>query len=381
MEQIRLDQPKRLVFGNNVFDDFIVELQKSEYNKILVITDSNILSSIRKIENELLRVHKTVLFSTAITSEPSSSDFNEVLYNARKNRIDAVVGIGGGSIMDVAKLVAALYRSKYSIEDCFDNHQLDGRDLFLACIPTTSGTGSEVSPNAILFDEKNNTKKGIISPFLVPDMTFIDPVLTHSLPPQITAATGLDAFVHCLEAYTNKNAHPVIDLYALEGMRLIYENLEIAYLDGKNQEARSNLALGSYYGGLCLGPVNTAAIHALAYPLGSLYKIPHGISNAILMPYVLSVNLDYAIEKYAKVAITIGCEKHETTKKTAQCGLRRITSFCRKLNIPEKLTSYGISIDDVEKMAESAYSVQRLLKNNPYHLDKSGIIDIYNKLL
>src|SRR5439155_10799310 len=144
--------------------------------------------------------------------------------------------------------------------------KLNARKTYLACLPTTAGTGSEVSPNAILMDESDQLKKGVISPHLMPDAAYIDPMLTLGAPPAVTAATGIDALTHCIEAYANKFAHPMIDLYALEGIRLIGDNLARAVADGSNIEARTHLALASMYGGMCLGPVNTGAVHALAYP-------------------------------------------------------------------------------------------------------------------
>src|SRR5262249_48336492 len=159
--------------------------------------------------------------------------------------------------------------------------------LFLVCLPTTAGTGSEVSPNAILLDEADQLKKGVVSPYLVPDAAYVDPQLTRSVPPSVTAATGLDALTHCIEAYANKFAHPAVDLYALQGVGIIAQNLLRAVRNGGDMEARTELSLGSFYGGLCLGPVNTAAVHALAYPLGGQFHVAHGVSNAVLLPHVI----------------------------------------------------------------------------------------------
>src|SRR5699024_3953020 len=194
---------------------------------------------------------------------------------------------GGGSVLDVAKLVAAQLNNGQSLEDIVGIKKLKNRDFLLICMPTTSGTGSEVSPNAILLDQRDNQKKGIISPFLVPDIVYADPLLTVTLPPSVTAATGIDALTHCIEAYANRFAHPLVDMYALEGIRLISSNIVEACKNGQDIEARSGMILGSLYGGVCLGPVNTAAVHALSYPLGSQFHIAHGLSNAILFPDVL----------------------------------------------------------------------------------------------
>src|SRR5690606_39029540 len=157
--------------------------------------------------------------------EPSIADFSAALAAAREARADAIVGFGGGSAMDVAKLVAALLDGRQSIHEAFGVGKLAGRSTYLACLPTTAGTGSEVSPIAILLDESDELKKGVVSPYLVPDAAYVDPLLTLTVPPAITAATGIDAFTHCVEAYVNRFSHPIVDLYAREGIRLISRNL------------------------------------------------------------------------------------------------------------------------------------------------------------
>ncbi len=188
----------------------------------------------------------------------------------------------------------------------------------LVCLPTTAGTGAEVSPNAILLDEADELKKGVVSPHLVPDAAFVDPLLTISVPPAVTAATGLDALTHCIEAYANKFAHPIVDIYALQGIKLISANLVRAVRNGGDIEARAALSLGSLYGGLCLGPVNTAAVHALAYPLGGRFHIAHGVSNALLLPHVLRFNFSAAPERYAEISAALGVARNGSALTTAR---------------------------------------------------------------
>ncbi len=219
---------------------------------------------------------------------------------------------------------------------------LPGRELFLVCLPTTAGTGSEVSPNAILLDETDQLKKGVVSPHLVPDAAFIDPLLTLTVPAAVTASTGLDALTHCIEAYANKFAHPITDLYALQGIRLISANLLRAVRNGADAEARAGLALGSLYGGLCLGPVNTAAVHALAYPLGSRFKIAHGVSNAVLLPNVLRFNFSAAPERYAEVAVALGVERSRSALSTAEHGVERLAELSRACGVPQRLSDFNI---------------------------------------
>jgi alcohol dehydrogenase class IV len=273
--------------------------------------------------------------------------------------------------------VAAQLENDQQLKDYVGIGLLKGRKKKLVCVPATSGTGSEVSPNAILVDEADNQKKGIISPFLVPDIVYVDPLLTISVPPSITAATGLDALTHCLEAYTNKFSQPLIDLYAYEGMRLIAANIVTAVKDGSNTEAREKVAMGSLLGGFCLGPVNTAGVHALSYPLGSMFHLPHGLSNAVLLPYVMEYNIPAATKKYADVAVALGCERQADDKSTACAGIRKIKELIRACDIPSTLKEANVPASAIPQMAADAMKIQRLLKNNPREITEPDAMDIY----
>lgn len=372
--------PRRMVFGDGSLNDFINYFLPMGYRNVLLLADPNVSFYLEKLRNSLTGEGINCILNTTINHEPTVGDFNEILSEAEENSIDSVIGMGGGSVLDVAKLVAALCFSKTKVSSAFGTGNIPDRKLFLACLPTTAGTGSEVSPNSILLDEKDGLKKGIISPFLLPDATFVDPALTHSVPPAVTAATGIDALIHCIEAYANKFAHSITDSFALQGIQLIYENLEEAFRNGGNAIARNKVALGSMYGGLCLGPVNTAAVHALAYPLGSGYRIAHGISNALLLPHVLEFNLPEGVERYANIARIIGVKETRSEKETALLGIKKITDLCTNVGIPDKLTHFNVSKDQVPTLAKSALTVQRLLKNNLREVTEKDAIDIYDKL-
>ena len=301
---------------------------------------------------EALRAEsESVVVHSRVPAEPNIAAFEEALAVARRLSPDAILGVGGGSVLDVAKLLAALGQSNKSIREVFGINLLSGRRTGLVCLPTTSGTGSQVSPNAILLDESDNLKKGVISPHLVPDAAFVDPLLTLSLPRNMTAWTGLDALVHCIEAFTNKFAHPMTDLYALEGIRLISGSLERAVQHGEDVQARSNMARGSLYGGLCLGPVNTAAVHALAYPLGSEFHVAHGLSNAVLLPHVLRFNLPAATERYARIAVEMGVPNSGGAEEIAARGIEHLADLSRRLGIPQHLAELGVPSSALPRMA------------------------------
>jgi alcohol dehydrogenase class IV len=374
---IVLSQPGRILFGNGSVSTFIEELKLLGVQRLMVVTSSNLPSG-QKFCQDLSAAGFTVRVYDNINAEPSVTLFEDCLRVAREQPIDGVIGFGGGSPMDVAKLVAALWTpDSQTVKEVFGINLLRGRKLFLACLPTTAGTGSEVSPNAILLDESCQLKKGVISPHLVPDVACVDPLLTHSVPPAVTAATGLDALTHCIEAYANRFAHPTVDLYALQGIRLISKNLLAAIQRGDDADARAGVALGSLYGGLCLGPVNTAAVHALAYPLGSEFHVAHGISNAVLLPHVLRFNLPAAVERYTEVACALGVAPAGTQKETALRGIEALTQLMEQCPMPLRISELKVPREALPRLAAAAMTVTRLLKNNPRALTEADALAIY----
>ena len=376
METITLLNPKKVVFGDNALDVFTQDYIASGKKKLFIITIKHLTQDLSKLLEVLKKSFVDYEVDTSIVNEPSFQDFNVILEKAKSFNADSVVGIGGGSVLDVSKLVAAQLKNTQTIDEIIGIGNLKERKTYLVCIPSTSGTGSEVSPNAIFIDE-NGDKKGVISPFLVPDASYIYPRLTLSVPPGVTAATGIDALTHCLEAYANKFAHPVINVIAIEGIKLIAENLFEAYTNGSNLDARTNVALGSLYGGMCLGPVNTGAVHALSYPLGVEFHIPHGLSNALLLPYVMEFNLSHATKEYAEIALAIGVEKGSSDVEIAKKGIKILQALNKACNIPSKLSELDIPFSAIDNMAKRALEVQRLLKNNLRHVDLEDAKNIY----
>ena len=381
METIRFYQPKELVFGDHCFKEFSRRSVELPFKRIFIIADPHVIPRLSSWLEILRESGKEFRVFTEVISEPTVRFFGHIRKEVEGEDYHAVIGIGGGSVMDTAKLIAALSYSGQTMEEVYGIGKVAGRAMFLACIPTTAGTGSEVSPNAVLLDQEENLKKGVVSLFLVPDMAYVDPVLTYSVPPDVSASTGIDALTHCLEAYTNKFAHQLTDLYALEGIRLIAGAIGEVCKNGKNAQARADLALGSLYGGLCLGPVNTAAVHALSYPLGGEYHIAHGISNAMLLPHVMKKNLPDAAERYAAIGRVIGAASCAAPAQQALECINIIEKLCRSVGIPDSLKAYNISRQDVAGLTASAMKVQRLLKNNLRDLNEEEISEIYMALV
>jgi alcohol dehydrogenase class IV len=368
--------PGKLVFGNGTFNKLAEEVLALQPSKVFIASITPLKGSIAGFITALENAGIKIQVDESIVQEPSFADFEKLMQSVHPFDPDVVIGIGGGSVLDIAKLVAAQLGNQQQLKDYVGIGLLNGRARKLICVPATSGTGSEVSPNAILVDDENQ-KKGIISPFLVPDIVYVDPLLTISVPPAITAATGLDALTHCLEAYTNKFATPFIDMYAYEGMRLVAANIVTAVNEGGNADAREKVAMGSLLGGFCLGPVNTAGVHALSYPLGSMFHLAHGLSNALLLPYVMEYNIPAAVDRYADVAVALGCSRMNNDEETAHAGVQKIRELIKACGIPATLKEVNVPESAIESMAVDALKIQRLLKNNPREITEADAIAIY----
>lgn len=377
MNTVTLLQPPRIVFGNGCASQAAEFLLQIGANRVLLVTSKSVRSQVEFLVSALKAAGSEIVELGFIPTEPTVGFFEAALTESRAAKVDAVLAVGGGSVIDVAKLLAALIRGTQHVTEVFGINLLALRGLPIVCLPTTAGTGAEVSPNAILLDEASELKKGVVSPHLVADAAFVDPLLTVSVPPDVTAATGLDALTHCIEAYANKFAHPIVDNYALQGMKLISQNLLTAVRDGNNLDARAAVALGSLYGGLCLGPVNTAAVHALAYPLGGKFRIAHGVSNALLLPHVLRFNFSAAPERHAEIALALGEERGPSDLQTAEAGVEFLSQLSRDCGVPQKLSDLHIPRDEIPAMAKSAMLVQRLLKNNLRLISEADAIEIY----
>ncbi len=381
MHLITLQQPSRIVLGEGAADRFAEEFLAHGFRKLFLMTAPPIRPLIEGIVAKIEAAGAEICIYDRITAEPALDEVVGIIDEARSFGVDSVAGIGGGSVLDAAKIVACFARSEQQVADCFGTGLIKQRGLWCACLPTTSGTGSEVSPNAILLDRAEKLKKGIVSPYLLADAAYIDPLLTLTVPAKITAETGMDALSHCIESFTNRHAHPVVDRYALTGIELIAKHLERAVKDGSDREARAALSLGSYYGGLCLAPVNTAAVHALSYPLGGEYHISHGLANAILLPPVMRFNLSSDVAKHAAIARAVGVDcTGLSDEEAAAKGVEAVADLARRCGIPSTLTELGIGREKVESLADAAMKVTRLLVNNPREVTREDAIAIYNEL-
>lgn len=389
MNDTRVESPPKLVLhnvrtvrlGQGVADECAADLAEAGCLRVLVVTGKPLRPLCAGPEKALAAAGCAVEVLEASDGEPTLADLSAALAVAREFGADGVIGLGGGSAMDVAKLVAALIDGRQAFADVVGTDLLQPRRIPLACIPTTAGTGSEVTPIAIVEDTEAQLKKGVVSRHLVPDFAYLDPELTRTMPRGVTAATGLDALTHCIESYANRFAHPVVDQWALEGIRLIGRYLERACADGNDIEARAGMLRASHLGGQCLGPVNTAAVHALAYPLGGEFHIAHGAANSLLLPHVLRFNLEAAPKRYADVAEALGVQPSADQAETALKGIERIEQLSEAIGLERRLSAFGISHNTIPHMAAAAMTVQRLLVRNPREVTEDDARAIYQAAL
>ena len=316
-----------------------------------------------------------------IPVEPETGQVKELFARVGELQADLIVAMGGGSVLDSAKMISVLLRNPAYLENLLDAGLIEKRGVPLIAVPTSAGTGSEATPNSIVVVPEQKLKVGVVHPFFIPDSVILDPETTLSLPAHVTAATGLDAFCHAIECFISKKSNPFSDLYALEAIRLVARSLFNAYNDGADIGAREDLLLAAFYGGMCIASSSTVAVHALSYPLGGRYRIPHGLSNAILLPWVMEFNRDAVVGKFAEVAGAMGIPPGADAEETSKRAVEGIFSLVRSLGIPSTLRELGVGTDDLDEIVAAAMKVTRLLDNNPKPVSPEDARSIYMKLL
>ncbi len=316
-----------------------------------------------------------------IPSEPANHDIQCVYERALEWHADLILAVGGGSVMDMAKVVSAAVRNpEFARAGFMDAGFILSPSIPTIMVPTTAGTGAEATPNAIFLIPDRELKVGVISPNFLASYVILEPRLTVGLPPALTASTGLDAFCHAVESYLSLKSNPLSRCLSLEAAQLIVQNLEKAYRNGADRKARENMQIGSFLAGLCLSSSTTVAVHALSYPLGGKYHIPHGIANAILLPWVLKANLPDCRTQYEKLAGLL-LPEDEWKEDMAEAFVEWTFAFCARLQIPDKLTGYEIGKGDLDSLTDGAMETDRLLSQNPRRLTREEIRGIYERLL
>lgn len=322
-----------------------------------------------------------VTVHTDVVADPPEALVLKAVEAARAAGADAVVSVGGGSSMDVAKLVALLVPGRQQLADIYGVGLARGPRLPLVLAPTTAGTGSEVTPISIVTTGAGE-KKGVVAPVLIPDVAVLDADLTLGLPAPVTAATGIDAMVHAIEAFTSKRLkNPVSDCLAREALRLLAGNIAEACRNGSNRDARQAMLLGSMLAGMAFANAPVAAVHALAYPVGARFHVPHGLSNALVLPAVLRFNMTAAEALYAELAGIVVPEAGGSEAARAAALVDRLGRLGGELGLPVRLAEVGITAADVPALAEDAMKQTRLLINNPREVTLADAMRIYGESL
>jgi alcohol dehydrogenase class IV len=351
--------------------------------KVMLITDKGIVAAgllQQACENFDLIKLDYVLFDS-VEADPSETTVLLASELARQNAVDLVIGFGGGSSMDVAKLVAVLAHPacKQDLNQCYGIEQISGSRLPLIQLATTAGTGSEVTPIAIVTTGESS-KAGVVSEVLQPDIALLDANLTLGLPPHITAATGIDAMVHAIEAFTSVHKkNPLSDMLALQALQLLSANISTAVHKGKDLQARSNMLLGALLAGQAFANAPVAAVHALAYPLGGHFHIPHGLSNSLVLPHVMRFNESKAASLYAQLAPSImGRETISgSDAEVSDALINFLQNLIAELGLPQQLRLCKVPEDSLPLLAKDAMLQQRLLINNPRQVSETDALAIY----
>lgn len=379
-----LEIPRKVIAGIDSIESLKDIITKEKAKKILIITDKGVWNAglVERPIEILKSCGCTVEIVNNTPPEPEASQIDEIFESVKSMACQMVIGIGGGSSMDAAKIISVLMTNKSSVKEILGTDRIKNKGVPTLMIPTTAGTGSEATPNAIVLVPEEKLKVGIVSNKLIPDYIILDPRLTVKLPPSITANTGMDALIHAMECYISIKANPFSNTFALRAINLISNSIRRAFNNGEDINARHDMLIGSFYGGVCIAASGTAAVHALSYPLGSVYRIPHGLSNAILLPYVMEFNMDAAIEKYRDMAIAMGIDVNGlSSEQAAQKMVESLYDLTRDLNIKSPLKEMNISERELDEIVESASKVTRLLDNNPKKLSSEDIKMIYKKIL
>ncbi|MCI5144213.1 MAG: iron-containing alcohol dehydrogenase [Candidatus Electrothrix sp. AR3] len=375
-------QPTRIQFGNGTVRSLGTTVKDFKGTKVLLVIDPGLVKAgmLPRFTEPLEQENIPFIVYDTIDPEPGLALADRGYATAKEAGCDCVIGAGGGSAMDVAKAVAILLTNGGKAADYLGLGLIQKPGVPKIMLPTSAGTGAEVTFTAVFINEETGSKGGMNGDPLYPDAAILDPELSVSLPSHVTAYTGIDALTHALEAYTSTQAHRISEMYSLEAIKLIANNLPRAYANGTNLQARTALLMGSLLGGKALAVAGVGLVHAMAYPLGGMFGIPHGLANAVLLPYVVKYNLVGNIKKFALLAEVLG-------QNTKGLSLRDAASLCVdalfKLNsdvgIPDTLQKLNIPFDKITEMAEIALTVTRPVENNPRQPSLSDVVAIYKQ--
>ena len=369
-----------IIFGMNTVSLIAEEVRKLGGQNVFIVTDQGVVQAglLEKILEPLKKEKIGFGVFDQVEAEPPIENLLAATQKARASQVDLFIGLGGGSVLDTTKMAAVLKVHDFDIRELFGVDKVTKPGLPTIMLPTTSGTGSEVTRNAVFTDKTENLKKVVSSQAIVPTVAIVDPMLTVTMPPHITAATGIDAFIHAVESYIAVNASPLTDPLAWEATRLIAENLGPAVANGQDLVARYNMSLGSLMAGITLNNAGVGVVHALAYPVGAEYHVPHGIANVVTFIPTMEYISMARIPKFVKLAVAMGePDAGLSPREAVKRGLQAMGDLIEKVGLPRRLRDIGATADKIPSMAQAAFKEKRLLGNTPRQLTEEDIRKIY----
>tara|TARA_B100000242_G_scaffold143387_1_gene102082 strand:+ start:386 stop:1510 length:1125 start_codon:yes stop_codon:yes gene_type:complete len=367
-----------IISGSGKLNELEIIFRKLKILNPILITDQGIkkLGYIKIVENILAKTNTNLIVFDDVKADPPEKNIFDAVKIAKRNKCDAVIGLGGGSSMDVAKAVSYFSVNDEAIKECYGVGNLKSKRMPLIQIPTTAGTGSEVT-NIAIFTLESTQKMGIVDPVLYADYVILDATLTLKLPNTITAYSGIDAMVHAIEAYTTRlKKNPISDSLAREALYLLGNNIKLVNKEPNNIKARENMLLGSTLAGMAFTNAPCAGVHALAYPIGALFKVPHGLSNSLVLPEVIKFNSVCAEALYIQIA-DLCFPDLKNRDFSINDFINEIYKLIEELKIPKTLNEVGVSQSDIPKLAGDAIKQERLLVNNPVKIEYKDAVDIY----
>ena len=380
MQSFEFNTVRRIISGPGSAQDLASQCRLLGIRQPLVVTDPGLMAIglVPPVLAALQAAGLVPLVFDQVREDPPEETVMAAATLAREGGVDGVIAVGGGSSMDVAKVAAVLLGGDQALHEIYGVGQVTGSRLPLILVPTTSGTGSEVTPVAVITTGET-TKAGVSSPVLLPDVAVLDADLTLGLPPAVTAMTGVDAMVHAIEAYTSRHKkNPLSDMLALRALELLSRNIRTAVLEGSDRQSRESMLLGACLAGQAFANAPVAAVHALAYPLGGHYHIPHGLSNSLVLPSVLEFNASDAATLYAELAeIVVGAPVAGSAEAKTAALIVALRELIDDVSLPPTLQRAGVREADLEMLAEDAMLQQRLLVNNPRDVAYEDALSIY----
>jgi alcohol dehydrogenase class IV len=381
---ISFRSPHLILAGLGAIERLGEEVRNLEAKKALVVTDKGVIESGigEKVQTLLKKDGVGVDIFDKVIPDPDIRCAEACVEMAKKGKYNAILGVGGGSSLDIASVASVMCTNPGTVHDYLGVNLVKNPGIPTILIPTTAGTGAEATPNAILTDVKAKLKKAVVSPHILPRVAIVDPLLTVSMPPAVTSSSGIDALTHAIETYTSTGASILSELFSKEAILRIGRSLRTAVANGKNLEARYDMSIASLYAGIAITNAGVTAVHALAYPLGGQFNVPHGIANGLLLPYVMEFNVLGDLPKFAEIAQFLG-EKvdHLPLLEQAYRAAEVVKAIYGDLKIPQSLTELGVPEEAISDMAKAAMNVTRLMANNPRGMTVEDIERIYNKAL